>query len=231
MGPRKRLQAHITGVSKSSSPSSPSSDAGDSKASSSSSSSSSSASASPLEELKPDDSQYEKAELQFLKSIANTYPRLKFEVTGIARVKPAVSAPLLAKYEEIKKKIASTAGVSEEDVKDRWVFHTAGSPDIIPLICASTLRASGCAMCKAGVDFVDFSLILLGFCLFVCSLARRAAMLAGLAITRKECMSQNMRTTHSTINASQKFVEEKKVCVDLIILQLIGSVSRFVQAR
>src|SRR5690349_1735177 len=60
-----------------------------------------------LEELKTDDVPFMQAKIAFYESVANTYPKLKFEVTGIARVKPSVSAAALANYEAVKKSVAS----------------------------------------------------------------------------------------------------------------------------
>jgi hypothetical protein len=41
-------------------------------------------------------------------------------------------------------------GLLDIDVKERYVFHTTGNADVIPLVAASNLRPSNCAQCKKG---------------------------------------------------------------------------------
>ena len=87
------------------------------------------------------------AALTWVQSLANTYPNLKFEVTGVEAVKPTA---VHAGYAALKELVSKEPNVVPDDLKDRWVFHTTPDPDVIPLICANTLRPSLCERCKSG---------------------------------------------------------------------------------
>lgn len=113
---------------------------------------------------------------------AGTYhkAKLKFEVRRVEVVAPTAAHE---RYEAAKQRLRalreSKKGEESQmeavDVEDRFVYHSC-SPDVVPLICANTLRPSLCAKCtKAqgqgqGQRCDDSGLSLaLAFCLFIVS--------------------------------------------------------------
>jgi hypothetical protein len=129
------------------------------------------------------------AKVAFYDSIANSYENLKFEVTQVERV---AATAVHANYETVKQQVRGNKQVTEDDLKDRWVFHSTLDEKNIPLICASSLRPSGCEKCKHGEKCSDPGCLFVFRCsfglffLFIRSFAFHLKV--GLAITRKECM-------------------------------------------
>ena len=85
--------------------------------------------------------------------------KLKFEVVGVDLVKPSAAH---GRFEAAKQRLRalreSKKGAESEmesvDVEERLVFHSC-PPDVVPLICANTLRPSLCAKCKKGRECDD----------------------------------------------------------------------------
>lgn len=85
--------------------------------------------------------------------------KLRFEVLRVEAVKATAAHE---RYEDAKRRLralreSKTSKESEMeavDVEDRYVFHGC-NPEIVPKICASTLRPSPCAQCKSGRRCAD----------------------------------------------------------------------------
>jgi len=100
-----------------------------------------------LEELVDDSVEYSLVALGFRESLANLYPKLYFELTKVLKVKN----PREENYEKTKQRLREE-GLSEQDLKNRWVFHTNPSLSVTKLIATSNLRPSNCSICKSGID-------------------------------------------------------------------------------
>lgn len=100
------------------------------------------------------ENELERVKVTFYDSIVNTYENLKFEVTNVEKV---AATAVHASYEAVKQQVRENKqiAVTEDDLKDRWVFHSTLDEKNIPLICATTLRPSGCAKCKSGKACTD----------------------------------------------------------------------------
>jgi hypothetical protein len=87
---------------------------------------------------------------RFLKSLANTYPKLYFEITSVEDIAPIPEVE--AGYSAFK--AALPADCTQTELMTRDVFHSCPA-DVLPLILAGGMQPSQCQMCRGQAPFIE----------------------------------------------------------------------------